>query len=118
MRSRIWLLTLPLPVVLLLPLLQAADDKKSDDTGITWKKTVLDTKFRAEGVAVADVNKDGKLDVLVGEVWYEAPDWKMHEIKKPGDYGDGDGPYSHTFACWADDLNNDGFPDLIVIDFP
>ncbi|MGH7223910.1 MAG: FG-GAP repeat domain-containing protein, partial [Gemmataceae bacterium] len=99
-------------------LLPAADEKKSDDTGITWKKTVLDKRFRAEGVAVADVNKDGKADILIGEVWYEAPSWKRHEIKKPGDYGDGAGGYSHTFACWADDLNGDGYPDLIVIDFP
>ncbi len=118
MRLRTWLTASPIVLVLAFSFLTAADDKKSDDTGITWKKTVLDTKFRAEGVAVADVNKDGKLDVLVGEVWYKAPDWKMHEIKKPGDYGDGAGGYSHTFACWADDLNGDGWPDLIVVDFP
>ena len=37
--------------------------------------------FRSEGVAVADVNRDGKMDILVGDVWYEAPDWKMHEIR-------------------------------------
>src|SRR5579871_3335254 len=80
MRFCTWLVTLLFPALLLLPLLPAADDKKSDDTGITWKKTVLDTKFRAEGVAVADVNKDGKLDVLAGEVWYERSEEHTSEL--------------------------------------
>lgn len=88
------------------------------DGPITWKKTVLDTSFRSEGVAVADVNKDGKKDVLVGEFWYEAPNWTRHEMRPPGKYGDGMNGYSHTFACWAEDLNADGYPDLIVVDFP
>ncbi|MFO0849662.1 MAG: VCBS repeat-containing protein [Gemmataceae bacterium] len=85
---------------------------------ITWQKTVLDSTFRSEGVAVADVNKDGKTDVLVGEFWYEAPDWKRHEMQPPGNYGTGEKGYSKVFACWAEDLNADGYPDLIVIDFP
>ncbi len=83
-----------------------------------WKKTVIDKAFRSEGVAVADVNQDGKMDILNGEAWYEAPDWKVHEIRKPGNYGDGEKGYSQSFACWADDINKDGFPDLIVIGFP
>ena len=44
-----------------------------EEVKITWKKTVLDHRFRSEGVAIADVNKDGKMDVLNGEYWYEAP---------------------------------------------
>jgi hypothetical protein len=87
-------------------------------TDITWKKTVLDRKFRSEGVAVADVNKDGKIDVLNGEYWYEAPDWTPHELQPPKDFGTGEHNYSRVFFCWAEDLNGDGYPDLIVIDFP
>ena len=88
------------------------------ETKITWKKTVLDTKFRSEGVAVADVNKDGKIDVLNGEYWYEAPDWKPHEMQPFKDHGTGLSGYSRSFACWTDDFNGDGYPDLIVVDHP
>ena len=85
---------------------------------IIWKKTVLDTKFRSEGVAIADVNKDGKIDVLNGEYWYEAPEWKPHEMQPYMDHKDGLRNYSRSFACWSDDFNADGWADLIVIDFP
>ena len=49
---------------------------------VTWKKIVVDKLFRSEGVGVVDVNKDGKKDIVVGDVWYEAPDWKMHVLAK------------------------------------
>lgn len=95
---------------------------RADETKISWKKTVLDTKFRTEGVAIADVNKDGKIDVLNGEYWYEAPDWKAHEMQEFKDHAklteNGLKGYSRSFACWADDFNGDGFADLLVIDFP
>jgi hypothetical protein len=90
----------------------------AEPLSITWKKSVLDRKFRSEGVAVADVNKDGKKDVIAGEIWYEAPDWTPHEMQKPGDYGTGERGYSHVFAVFADDFNGDGYPDAISIDFP
>jgi hypothetical protein len=89
-----------------------------EPTAISWKKTVVDKKFRSEGVAIADVNKDGKMDILCGDIWYEAPDWKVHEIRKVGDYGDGLASYSECMLCWADDINGDGWPDQIVIGFP
>lgn len=87
-------------------------------SSITWKKTVLDKVFRSEGVAIGDVNKDGQPDVLTGETWYESPNWKMHEICKPGNYGDGLNSYSESFCCWTEDFNKDGWVDLLVIGFP
>ena len=88
------------------------------DTPISWKKTVIEGKFRSEGVAIADVNKDGKLDILIGDSWYESPAWSKHDIRKPGDYGDGLKSYSKCMTCWADDVNGDGWVDQIVIGFP
>jgi hypothetical protein len=85
-----------------------------------WKKTCIDRAFVSEGVTVADVNHDGKLDIINGEIWYAAPDWKPHRFRAgKDDYTEGDkNVYSRSFCCWADDLNGDGWPDVIVIDFP
>jgi hypothetical protein len=120
MRLHSWLIAVCSLTVFALSAPPAAADTPA--SAITWKKTVVDKVFRSEGVAIADVNRDGKMDVLTGDVWYEAPDWKLHEIRTPADYGDGSGAgrkgYSRSFACWSDDLNRDGWPDLIVIDWP
>jgi hypothetical protein len=94
-------------------LLLAADPPKS----VRFKKTQLDARFRSEGVAVGDYNKDGKLDIAAGYVWYSAPDWKMHSILPEPPVYDPKG-YSNSFCTFADDLNKDGWTDLIIVDFP
>jgi hypothetical protein len=109
--------------VLSLPALTVLFVQAGAETGvaadkISWKKTVVDKTFRSEGVAIADVNKDGKMDILVGDVWYEAPDWKIHEIRPSPKEGYDSKNYSKSFCCWAEDLNGDGYPDLIVVPFP
>src|SRR5262245_32067434 len=90
---------------------------QSPAASISFRKTVLDTVFRSEGVAVGDFNRDGKNDIAAGVVWYEAPDWKMRLI---GDEAPQYDPlqYSHAFQTFADDLNGDGWTDLIVVDWP
>lgn len=109
-----------------------AASKLQADTPL-WQRLKVDDAFRSEGVAAADVNKDGKMDVLAGDVWYEAPNWLIHEIRKPrasglshivnetegatGSYN-GEKGYSNSFANFAHDLNGDGWQDLICIGFP
>jgi hypothetical protein len=86
---------------------------------VGWKKTVVDAKFRSEGAAVADFNKDGKLDIAVGDFWYEAPEWKMKPIRK-SEMPSGFDPakYSKCMICFVDDFNKDSWPDVAVIGFP
>jgi hypothetical protein len=122
MRRIWWLLSALLVAAFLTALDAGAQEKK-----ISWKKIVLDREFRSEGVGVADVNKDGKLDVIVGDCWYEAPkvstgEWKRHILRnaggKPADRKFDLGVYSKSFACFTGDFNGDGWPDVIVIPFP
>ena len=84
---------------------------------VSFRKIVVDEAFRSEGVAVADVNHDGKMDIMVGDLWYEAPDWKVHEIRNVGKYVANTG-YSKCFACFAQDVNGDGWADQVVVGMP
>lgn len=63
-----------------------------------------------EGCAVADVDKDGKLDIVSGTHWYKAPDYVPHPIR--------DIPQTMTdfYANNADlvyDVDGDGWVDVI-----
>ena len=43
---------------------------------VSFERFEIDPLFRSEGVAAADLNRDGKRDIVVGDLWYAAPDWK------------------------------------------
>jgi FG-GAP-like repeat len=103
-----------LPVlVLLFSFRGLAQSRKS----VEFKKIILTKDFVSEGVATGDVNRDGLLDVMAGSFWFEAPDWKRHEIAKRLIF-DPDTTFSNSFLDYSMDVNQDGWIDLIRIGYP
>ena len=65
----------------LVAVLLLAADPKSQPHWPMFRKHLINEGAN-ESAAVADVNKDGRLDIIAGENWYEAPDWKKHRMRE------------------------------------
>lgn len=66
-----------------------------------------------EGIAVADFNQDGKLDIAAGRNWYAAPDFVARSLRNIDDWN-GYVESNGDFAC---DVNGDGRIDVIAGSF-
>ncbi|WP_336514542.1 VCBS repeat-containing protein [Pollutibacter soli] len=91
---------------------QAVKGSKSN-----FEKITLSNEFLSEGVATGDLNKDGKTDVIAGYYWFEAPNWTRHELY-PSRVFNPRKEYSNSFLNLGMDVNNDGWTDVVLIDFP
>ncbi|MCM4164553.1 MULTISPECIES: VCBS repeat-containing protein [unclassified Arenibacter] len=87
------------------------------ETPLEFKKTILTRDFISEGVAVADLNKDGLMDIVAGYYWFEAPSWKRHEMA-PSRTFDPWKEYCESFLNLGMDVNLDRWDDVVIIDYP
>jgi hypothetical protein len=75
---------------------------------IIWKEIRL-AHDRNEGIALADVDKDGKMDLIAGGWWYRAPDWDRNPLRDLQQ----DQEFAHNNGDLALDVNGDGWVDVI-----
>ena len=70
-----------------------------------------------EGVAVADYDKDGKLDVSAGRNWYRNPGNSGEWVPRPLRMIEDKGGYAHSNGEHAYDVDGDGWVDVVSNSF-
>jgi hypothetical protein len=103
-----WLL---IPLALLVPFVAIVhgSDRSRD---IRFRIHMIDPGF-SETLAVADLNHDGKPDIISGESWYEAPNWTVHPLRQIN-YGHG---HIDDNTDLAVDVDGDGWIDIVQFSY-
>jgi hypothetical protein len=94
-------------LVLIAALLQAPTTRPPD---IPFRIHAIDPGA-SETAAVADFNRDGRLDILSGEHWFEAPRWQKHRFRDLFFSNN----YIDDFSDLPIDVDGDGYPDIATV---
>ncbi|HET7697443.1 MAG TPA: VCBS repeat-containing protein [Vicinamibacterales bacterium] len=98
----------PLIVALALAVPLPAQVPRSPD--IRFQVQMIDPGA-SETAAVADLNRDGRLDIVSGEFWYEAPSWRPHRFRELGFRQQ----YIDAFSDLCVDVDGDSYPDVVTV---
>lgn len=83
----------------------------AEPPALTWKREQIGDQVIYEAASVFDVDKDGNLDIVTGEYWFEGPKFekqnKICTLQRVDDYYD-------NFSEYPMDVNGDGYLDIIA----
>lgn len=88
--------------------------KSTDDPALPWQKTTIVEGMATEGLAAADLNSDGRLEIIAGPNLFVQPaegpyqgDWQWLNYAPN---------FREMCRVEALDVNNSGRPDIILVD--
>ena len=82
--------------------------KKPDK--VDFKLHVINPDSNYEAAYAFDVNNDGKIDIMNGGYWYEAPTWKKHFVREITEKHN----YFDDFSNLPFDIDGDGWTDFVT----
>ena len=84
-----------------------------------FRMTQLSTMFNGYGEAVADINRDGILDVAAGTTYFLGPDFTVaREIEDSGPMSPVGYKIGMTLGGFVSDFTGDGWPDILLAQWP
>jgi hypothetical protein len=79
----------------------------------TFVQHPINPKSAFEAAGAFDVDGDGRLDVVCGDSWYQAPNWTKHPVRPVEKVG----TYYNCFATLPMDVNSDGKMDYVTVSY-
>ena len=79
-----------------------------------WKKHDINARSVFEAAGAFDVDNDGRLDIVSGDTWYNAPGWTPYPVRKLEPVGR---TYRNCFATLPFDVNGDGLMDFVSVSY-
>lgn len=91
-------------------------------TAVSFNKIELLDKYVSEGASIGDIDKDGNMDIVAGNLWWKGPDFKEAYAYGPVKYFPISGPglegYSTNFFTFPSHIDGNLWMDILQVGLP